>query len=135
MSRKKSREVAMELVYQQSIVKEPAEVIYADFVELNEEKAKKLELKYINDILYTIEKNAETIEEKISSSLSSNWRIERLPKINLAILKLAVCEMLYMDDIPNKVSINEAIEIAKKYSDYKSVSFVNGVLDKISKTI
>lgn len=135
MSRKKSREVAMELVYQQSIVKEPAEVIYADFVELNEEKAKKLELKYINDILFTIEKNAETIEEKISSSLSSNWRIERLPKINLAILKLAVCEMLYMDDIPNKVSINEAIEIAKKYSDYKSVSFVNGVLDKISKTI
>lgn len=135
MSRKRSREVAMELVYQQSVVKEASEVVYSDFVELNEEKAKGLQLDYIKSILVTIEENKEEIDEKISSALSSNWKIDRLPKINLAILKLAVCEMLYMDDIPNKVSINEGIELAKKYSDYKSVSFVNGALDKISKSL
>lgn len=135
MSRKRSREVAMELVYQQSVVKEKAEVVYSDFVELNEEKAKKVQLDYIKYVLVTIEENKEEIEEKISGVLNNNWKIERLPKINLAILKLAVCEMLYMQDIPKKVSINEGIELAKKYSDYKSVSFVNGALDKISKSI
>ena len=64
-----------------------------------------------------------------------NWTIERVSKVNLIIVRLAIAEMLYIDDVPEVVAINEAIELTKKYSDDKSVSFVNGALDKAFKNI
>ena len=63
-----------------------------------------------------------------------NWEIDRMAVIDRNILRMAVYEMLYQDDIPPNVSINEAIELAKKYGDIDSGKFVNGVLDKIKKT-
>ena len=62
-------------------------------------------------------------------------KIERISKVNLAILRIAVYEMKYVDDVPDKVALNEAIEICKKYSDEKSVSFVNGVLGAYSRSL
>lgn len=58
-----------------------------------------------------------------------NWKLERLATIDKLILRMAICELLYFDEIPTKVTINEAIEIAKKYSTKKSDKFVNGILD------
>ncbi|MEG2189609.1 MAG: transcription antitermination factor NusB, partial [Christensenella sp.] len=59
---------------------------------------------------------------------SKSWRIERIAKVDLAILRLAIYELLFIDDIPAKVTVNEAVELAKKYSDEKSYQFVNGLL-------
>lgn len=75
-----------------------------------------------------------SIDEKINQS-SINWKIERMHKVDLSILRLAVFEMFYTNDTPYKVVINEAIELAKKYGTENSSSFVNGVLNKIAETL
>ena len=61
--------------------------------------------------------------------------MERLPRIDLAILRVALCEMLYIDAVPNGVAINEAVNLAKKYGEDKSYAFINSVLGKIDREI
>ncbi|WP_195952518.1 transcription antitermination factor NusB, partial [Clostridium saudiense] len=78
--------------------------------------------------------NLEDIDSRIVNALV-NWKLDRVSKVNLTILRLAVGEMLFVDDVPGSVAINEAVELTKKYSDEKSTSFVNGVLDKVLKTL
>ncbi len=67
------------------------------------------------------------------SSLSQNWRIERMGKVELTLLRIAMYELLHRDDIPPKVAINEAIELSKQFGDDKSRGFVNGILDAAAK--
>lgn len=74
------------------------------------------------------------IDEKISEK-ARGWRLERLAKADLAILRIAVFELLYDEDVPNPVAINEAVELAKQYGEEKSGRFVNGVLASIEKEI
>ena len=76
----------------------------------------------------------EEIDEVISQNLSG-WTINRISKVSLAVLRLAIYEMKYMDDIPTAVSIDEAIELCKKYSVLDDASFVNGVLGTVAKTL
>jgi len=71
--------------------------------------------------------------DSIISDCATNWEIKRIAVIDKNILRLGIFEMLYMDDIPVKVSINEAIDLAKKYGDIDSGKFVNGILDKVKK--
>lgn len=75
----------------------------------------------------------DTIDAKISQ-YAANWQIKRMAVIDRNILRLGVYELLHTSDIPPKVTINEAIELAKKYGDLESGKFVNGILDKIHKT-
>ena len=77
-------------------------------------------------------KNMPTLDEAISK-LSTNWRIERMPRVDLTILRLASFEILHRPDVPKTVSINEAVELAKSYGSEDSAAFVNGILDKITK--
>lgn len=77
----------------------------------------------------------DTIDEKISSNLKSGWKITRISKVSLAIMRLAVYEMLYLEDIPVSVSINEAVELSKKYTVQDDTSFINGVLGAIAKEL
>ncbi|MCW9708145.1 transcription antitermination factor NusB [Fodinibius salsisoli] len=88
--------------------------------------AEKLFLKVVN--------NQETIDEVIQSHIN-NWRIGRLNKVDLMVLRLAIAEFLYFEQIPTKVTINEAIEVAKKFSTQKSGNFVNGILDSALKQL
>ena len=76
--------------------------------------------------------NREKIDETITST-SKNWGLERMSAIDRCILRLAVCEMMFLEDAPVAVIIDEAIELAKKYSTENSGKFVNGVLDTIAK--
>lgn len=132
MSRKKSREKAMEILFGMTLSKDaPTEAIDI-FKENNEDVIKDLDLEYINNVINGVHNNLNDIDEAIKSVLEK-WKLERISKVNLAILRIAVYEMKYVSDVPAKVAINEAIEIAKVYSDEKSVSFINGVLDKILK--
>lgn len=77
-------------------------------------------------------KNIPTIDETIAG-LSTNWRIERMPRVDLTLLRLAAFEILHREDIPKTVSINEAVELAKRFGAEDSASFVNGLLDQLQK--
>ncbi len=72
--------------------------------------------------------------DQIISSAAKNWKLHRIAKVEITILRLAVYEMLYRTDVPVKVAINEGIELSKKYGDIKSHKFVNGVLDAVAKS-
>lgn len=85
------------------------------------------------EIARAIIDKSEEIDSLISENLKKGWKISRLSKVSLCVLRLAVYEMLYDDKIPVSVSINEAVELAKKYSD--DASFVNGVLGSIAKKL
>lgn len=84
-------------------------------------------IEYVKDIVLGIYKNKQEIEEIIKSCIASGWTIDRISKINLSILELAIYEIKYKD-IPFKVEINEAVELAKKYEEEKSSKFINGAL-------
>ncbi|TPR25504.1 transcription antitermination factor NusB [Apilactobacillus micheneri] len=81
-------------------------------------------LELVNGVL----EHKEDLDNKISEYLISGWSINRIAKTDLAVLRMAFFEIYYVDDIPNKVAINEALELTKKYSDDHSRKFVNGVL-------
>ena len=134
MNRKRSREIAMELLFGMSLSKNTLEETMETFLEDYEMKLNTIDLDYIKEILLKVEENKSNIDKKIEESLT-NWKIERISKVNLSILRLAIGEMLYIEDVPEKVAINEAIEMTKKYSDDKSVSFINGALDKAFKNL
>ena len=134
MKRKRSREIAMELLFSMEISKNSYEETIECFVEDYEMDLKTIDLEYIKEVMKSVVDHKEEIDEIIKNSLI-NWTIERVSKVNLVIVRLAIAEMLYIDDVPEVVAINEAIELTKKYSDDKSVSFVNGALDKAFKNI
>lgn len=131
MNRVKSREILLQLTYQMNINKETCEETFESFME-NEENKEELDVSFIHMSLKGIEDNIEAIDKNIEAQLV-NWKFNRVSKVNISILRLAIYEILFKEDIPAKVSINEAIELAKKFSDDKSVSFINGVLDKVYK--
>lgn len=134
MSRKLARESAFKLIYQIpfhgslpiSEVVENYSVCAEDYAKLDEN-----DLKYVDLCVNGCFDNIAEIDEKISSSLK-NWTIARLSKVNLAILRLSLSEMDYAE-VPYQVSINEAVELAKKFSDDDAPSFVNGVLAEVIK--
>lgn len=134
MKRKRSREIAMELLFSMEISKNSYEQTIESFIENYEMDLKTIDLEYIKKVMKSVTDYKEEIDEIIKNSLI-NWTIDRVSKVNLTIVRLAIAEMLYIDDVPEVVAINEAIELTKKYSDDKSVSFVNGALDKAFKNI
>lgn len=87
---------------------------------------------FAKELIAKISENNQTIEETIEKT-ASNWSLDRMAAVDRCILKIAVCEFFYFPSIPVKATINEAIELAKKYSTDRSYEFVNGILDKISK--
>lgn len=142
MNRRKSREVAMRLLFQTTLNEENLEVALENLKDVreSEESAKEkdyesvdlkdVDIDYVKRIIKGIEENKEEIDEKIKGNLK-NWKIERLSKVDLSILRLCTYELKFEEDIPSKVSVNEAIELAKKYSGEKAATFINGVLGKI----
>lgn len=131
MNRSLAREETFKLLYSLEIQKENLKEqteIYLENEEISDEKTKL----YINDIVEGIEKNITEIENKISENLKKDWKIERISKINLVLLKLAIYEIIYTET-PYKVVINEVVELAKKYGDDTSPNFINGILASIVK--
>ena len=130
MNRKLSRDKTMELLFGMTLSKDTIEEVIEGFVDNYEDDIKELDLTYIKQALIGIENNREAIDKLIEENLH-NWKIERISKVNLSILRLSTYELLYNEEIPRGVAINEALEIARRYSDENSVGFINGVLDKI----
>ena len=134
MNRSETRKVAFELIYSleiQKISRDEYEEQINLFLENNGVEENKVK-EYVQDVIYGIEDHKEEILDQINKELSEKWEISRLSKINVAILKLAIYEILYKK-IPYKVVINEAVELAKKYGDDSASSFVNGILASVVK--
>ena len=118
----------MQLVYQMDIT---GDFRVAD-LSIVEESVKAASKQQAADTLTAVQDHHEEIDRLIAENLEK-WSFDRIAKTDLAILRTAVAEMLYVDSIPVGVSINEAVELAKKYGDEKSYAFINSVLGKISR--
>lgn len=132
MNRRKSREVAMSLLFEMSINKEDHSEIIVNFKEHTDTDLSDVDMEYVTRVLKGIQENMQALDSKIEQNLI-NWKLYRLSKIDLAILRISTYEILFDTDIPNRVAVNEGIELAKKYSEEKSFQFINGVLGKMIK--
>ncbi len=131
MNRSKARELAFKLLYQIEIQKEINREDIELFFENNEIISNEVQ-EYISDVVNGIGRESKTILDKISKNLKEDWEVERVSKVNLALLKLAIYEITYKQ-LPYKVVINEVVELAKKYGEETSHSFINGILASVVK--
>lgn len=131
MSRKLARELTFKVVFSINFQNDVTDVenLIENLVKDNElkEEVTSEDRKYIEEIAFGVLKNTEELDEQIKKYLKG-WTMDRIGKTDLAILRLAIYEILFRDDIPYKVSINEAVELAKVFCDDASPAFINGVL-------
>ena len=130
MNRREARELLFTLVFEYDFKR--SEDFSATYASALENREFFEEDDYVKSAFEGIAENIEAIDEKISANAES-WSISRLSKVSLAIMRIAVYEMLFIDAIPMNVSINEAVELAKKFDEEKSPKFINGVLNAIGK--
>ncbi|MDW8019286.1 MAG: transcription antitermination factor NusB [Chloroherpetonaceae bacterium] len=128
MNRRQVREVVMQILYAREVRKEDniskvAEGLIPEEI-LSQEKSKSFAYKLLSDVVT----NLPLIDSYIAKH-ADNWELDRMAIIDKNLMRMAIAEFLFMEDVPPKVSINEAIEIAKKYSTDKSSKFINGILD------
>ena len=133
MTRSEARIEAFKLVFQITAHKDSYPEVVDMFKQDNPDikKNNKKQFNYIVDAANGVFDNMSDIDEIISSNLNNEWTIERLSKVTLAILRLAVYEIKYVEDIPENVSANEAVEIAKVYDIDEAPAFINGVLSGV----
>lgn len=131
MNRSQTRELAFKLLYQIEIQKAVTNEDIELFFETNEITDKQAK-EYIKDVVYGNSDKSKEILDMISKNLKENWEIERISKVNLALLKLGIYEIIYKE-LPFKVVINEVVELAKKYGEETSHSFINGILASVVK--
>ena len=132
MNRSDMREHTFKLIYSLEIQKvdniQEQVDLYFESNNIKDEETKK----YITDAILGIEKNKAEILSDIEKNLKEEWKLNRISKMDLSVLKLAIYEIKF-SEVPYKVSINEAVELAKKYGEDKSKKFVNGILASIVK--
>jgi N utilization substance protein B len=129
MGRKASRELAMKLLYQYEFRTEDKQEQLSDILGL--EDLNENDRGYIQNIVQGVSKEIGVIDNIIENN-AKGWKISRMSKVDIAILRLAIYEITFRDDIPCSVTINEAVEMAKKFSSKESGAFINGMLGKIS---
>ena len=130
MNRKTARENAFILIFERNFRDDSIEDIIKDAIE-----ARNFEYDdFVETVFRGVFENLERIDSLISDNIRG-WKISRLSKVTLSLLRLAVFEMFYLSDVPVGVSINEAVTLAKKYSTQDDASYINGVLGTISKGI
>lgn len=131
MGRRASREAAMKLLYQLEIQKsdrnEQIETALEDGSLTDSDK------KYIRSIIDEVSEKVALLD-RVIEKYAMGWKISRLSKIDLSILRIGIFEILFREDIPYSVSVNEAVELAKKYSNEDAGAFVNGLLAKVTKS-
>lgn len=125
MNRHIAREKAMQILFQIDLTDHSLEEVVANFLEEHERDP------FLMSIVEGVTEHIDELDHVISQHLE-NWTLDRIGSVEKSILRIATYEMLYRDDIPTSVSINEAVELAKTFSDDKAGPFVNGVLSKIS---
>lgn len=129
MKRAMARELCMKILYEMNMQKKYDSSILLDYLEDEAEQIDN-QKEYFTTVVNLFLENKDRVDGVIDQ-YSIGWNVSRMAKVDLAILRLAVTEMLFIDSIPNNVSINEALELAKRYSTEESSPFINGILDKV----
>ena len=125
MNRYKQREQALLLTFESLFSDDGSDDIIALYEENIEEVGD-----YAKSLFKGVAEDAETLDGKITE-FASGWRLSRIPKINIAVLRVAIYEILYVDGVPASVAVNEAVELTKKYSGADDASFINGILGSL----
>jgi len=133
-SRRRGRELALQLLYQLDMVKADVNKAVKAFWELQESIPQEDTKEFCEDLARGTSEHSNQIDRLIEET-ASNWRLGRMAVVDRNILRLAVYELLYREDIPSTVTINEAIELGKRFGTEDSGAFINGVLDKITERI
>src|SRR5258706_9302751 len=127
MTRRQVREKVLQVLYAYEMTKDPIDMIKAD--QLSEIKNKEDEL-FAHSLVQLVIDNEEKYD-KLIKSIVDNWDMERIAILDHIIIKMCLSEFFYLEEIPTKVSMNEAIDLAKNFSTKNSGKFVNGILDSI----
>ena len=131
MTRTEARKAVLDLLFEREFrLDESNEEIYAVSCENREIETDP----YVKQVYFGVCENLETIDETINKN-ARGWKVSRLSKVSRSILRLCIYEMLYVEEIPALVSINEGIELAKLYEDEKARPFINGVLNSVKNEI
>ena len=135
MSRKTAREVTMKLAFAKMFDGE-CEETYQEVLDKSgiKEAPTEEDICYSQEVLKGIEEH-ETEIDALIDEIAIGWRIERMPKVDLSVLRIAIYEMVYRDDIPHGVSINEAVELAKQFGGERSSAYINGMLGTLAKRL
>ncbi|MBR3148804.1 MAG: transcription antitermination factor NusB [Eubacterium sp.] len=129
MNRYKQREQAFLLIFEELFTDETKETLCSLFEDNIEELGD-----YSKELFFGVSDNAQMLDGNISE-FSNGWRIQRIPKVNVAILRLAIYEIMFVDDVPSSVAVNEAVELAKKYSGKEDAAFINGILGSLIRSM
>ena len=139
MSRKAARELALHMIFEMDFTHQESAQLLADRMRsesfeslksedaLYEEMPEEEQMTYIRDLVMGVYDKMEQLDSYIAK-YAVGWKIGRISKITISIMRLSMYEILYMPDVPDKASINEAVEFAKRYDSKESASFVNGIL-------
>lgn len=126
--RRRAREIALQVLYQRELncveLEEALNLFWKNF------EVVKVAMNFSERLVKGVEQHREDLD-RVIEQYSSNWRVERMAHVDRTILRIATYEILYCDDIPPMVAINEAIDIGKKYGSEDSGAFINGILDKV----
>lgn len=129
-TRRKARECALQMLFAADVAKTSGDVLTGDYWnELGEPELDAATREFANRLAVTALRELETVDEKIRSR-AEHWRIERMAIVDRNVLRLAVYEFLY-EQTPHTVVINEALEIARRFSTFEATQFINGILDAI----
>ncbi len=137
-TRRKAREAALQFLFQDDFSNDAG--MNLDDIEGRFElfcglyQVNKKARSYTLEILQSTLANQETVDNLIRQC-AKNWRLERISTTDRNLMRIAVCEMLYCEDVPHQVAINEAVEIAKRYGSEESPAFINGILDAVKNQI
>ena len=126
-----AREFALQVLYQTDITHDSCDISLNNFWQAHSEENIEEEIKkFTDELVKGVSEKLDVIDAKIAQH-ATNWQLKRMAVVDRNILRMGCFELMFRDDIPFKVSINEAVELAKKYSSLEASKFVNGILDKI----
>ncbi len=131
MNRRKAREYALQALFQREFAGTHSDLLPVEAPPADSSEKKETQ-KFADELVRGTTGHIEQIDGVIKEA-AENWELDRMAAVDRNILRFAVYEILYRSDIPSAVTINEALEIAKKYSSVESVPFINGLLDKVAK--
>ncbi len=132
--RRKARERALQVLYQMDVSGTGAEEALESASEEAEERPTPAVRKYLGDLVLGVTQNRQVIDEIIQRH-SANWRVDRMARVDRNVLRMATFELMHQPEVPPKVVLNEAIEIAKRFGSEESGAFINGILDKVAREI
>ena len=126
-----AREFALQVLYQTDITHDSHDISLNNFWQAHSQENIEEEIKeFTDELVKGVTEKLEVIDTNIAQC-ATNWQLKRMAVVDRNILRIGCFELMFRDDIPFKVSINEAVELAKKYSSLEASKFVNGILDKI----